>query len=75
MEKREKRPTYRAYLLRFWCDEGRGNDRPAAWRFSLEDAHTGARRGFADFEALVFFLAGQLEADGPNRPEDIENRR
>jgi hypothetical protein len=72
MEKMEKRPgkqlpTYRAYLLRLWCEQGRGDDPAAAWRFSLEDAQTGARRGFADFETLVIFLSGLVE--DVNRPE------
>jgi hypothetical protein len=56
-------PTYRSYLLRLWRT-GRG-----AWRASLEDPHTGARRGFAGLPQLIAFLEQQLgaapPADGP----------
>jgi hypothetical protein len=72
MERSEKRPIYhippyRAYLLRLWCEQGRSDASAVAWRFSLEDTQTGARRGFADFEALVIFLSGLIE--DTNRPE------
>ena len=33
-----------------WCD----------WRFNLEDAQTGQKRGFTDLEALVAFLQAEL---------------
>jgi hypothetical protein len=42
------------------------------WRFSLEEAHTGARRGFADFESLVTFIASQLDAGWP-APSDKDD--
>ena len=44
---------YVAFLLRLWrvnTDGGR------TWRASLEDPHSGAQRGFADLEALFFYL-------------------
>jgi len=67
-----KRPAPQAYLLRLWFEGGRDPDRPGAWRFSLEAAHTGTRRGFADFEALVSFLAAQLALsdEDPNSASD-----
>lgn len=66
MERPEKQPiyhvpAYRAYLLRLWCEQGRSDVSAVVWRFSLEDTQTGARRGFADFEALVIFLSGLVE--------------
>ncbi len=51
-------PCYMAFLLRLWCvteDEG------IVWRASLEDAHTGERRGFADLKSLFAFLTGQTQ--------------
>ncbi len=48
---------YRAYLLRLWNANTSG---PSAWRASLEDTHTGERRGFADLEQLYAFLAEQI---------------
>jgi hypothetical protein len=50
-------PTaYRAWLLRCWREVGAGPATPAVWRCSLEDAHTGERRGFADLAAMVAFV-------------------
>jgi hypothetical protein len=44
---------YLAYMLRLWQVEGEDG---AVWRASLEDAHTGERRGFASLEELVAWL-------------------
>ncbi len=55
-------PRYRAYLLRLWDANPRG---PPAWHASLEDAHTGERRGFADLEQLLAFLTAAI-GDGRN---------
>jgi hypothetical protein len=56
------KPThYHSFLLRLW----RGSDTPA-WRFSLEDPHTGQRRGFADWAQLVEFLKEVMEPAKPN---------
>ncbi len=38
-------PRYLAYLVRLWQVEDQGE---CAWRASVEDAHTGERRGFPD---------------------------
>jgi len=42
---------YRSFLLRLWLE----ND-SQTWRFSLEDPHTGERRGLANLETLTTFL-------------------
>jgi hypothetical protein len=49
----DPRRGYVAYLLRLWqvC-EGRN----AVWRASLEDPHTGERRGFATLQELFTYL-------------------
>ncbi len=52
---------YQAYLLRIWRDDQRSKD-DSPWRFSLEDPHTGARRGFQDLELLMTFLRAQIDA-------------
>jgi hypothetical protein len=46
---------YHAYLLRIW-QENDLSPGGSAWRFSLEDAQAGTRRGFADLESLHVFL-------------------
>src|SRR3954463_11945031 len=51
-------PRYHSYLLRCWSDV------PGRWRFSVEDPHTGARRGFLTMAALVAFLDATLGAEG-----------
>ena len=51
-----KPPTYIAYLLRLWQVESRIKP---IWHASLEDPHTGERRGFADLKGLFAFLEGQ----------------
>ena len=53
-------PRYRAYLLRCWSEHSPAAGAPAAWRYSLEDPHTGERRGFADLAALLGFLRAEL---------------
>ncbi len=53
-------PRYCAYLLRCWTKHSSHPDHSAVWRFSLENPHTGTRYGFATFEALIAFLAMQL---------------
>ena len=51
-------PRYRSYLLTFWEERER---EPQVWRFSLQDPHTGQRRGFASLEALVAALEWEME--------------
>ena len=55
--------SYHAYLLRCWLERGPGSGVHVRWRFSLEDPHTGARRGFAGLAALVAFLERVLTGD------------
>jgi hypothetical protein len=51
--------TYLTFLLRLWRVDGGGQD---AWRASLEDAHSGERRGFSDLPELHGFLQALVEA-------------
>lgn len=57
-----ERKPYLAYMLRLWQT---GEDR-RAWRASLENAHTGARQGFASLDALFAFLEEKTGQDGPS---------
>ena len=47
-----ERKRYLAYMLRLW----RIGEDGKTWRASLENAHTGARQGFANLDALLAFL-------------------
>lgn len=53
-------PRYGAYLLRYWKVRSARPGQPSTWRFSLEEAGTGERRGFPDLETLVRFLEREL---------------
>jgi hypothetical protein len=44
---------YHAYLLRLWLVEG---NEKRILRASLENIHTGEKRGFSNVEALTAFL-------------------
>ena len=59
----EKPPYYRVYLLTVWKEDHQRT--PGAWRFHLEDPHTGQRRAFASVVALVAALqAGFIGTEG-----------
>ena len=68
MSKLEQPPRYLAYLLRCWQERSQRPEYLPLWRFSLEDPHSGQRRGFASLEALVAFLETVLSSDA-NIPE------
>jgi hypothetical protein len=71
----DRPPRYRSYLLRCWEERGRGRDGAGTWRFSLEDPHTGRRRGFASLDDLVAAVRGELEPDGDEPRADAQERR
>jgi len=49
--------SQRSYILRLWVEVLEGKH---VWRFSLEDTHTGKRKGFARVEDLFAFVQMQL---------------
>jgi hypothetical protein len=59
----ETPPRYRSYLLTVWEERNVDPDLPVTWRFSIEDARTGRRRGFAGMEALVAALQQEIAED------------
>jgi hypothetical protein len=61
MKSTEEQQSYRVYVLRSWREGDPSSGTPAVWRFSLEDPVIRRRRGFADLEALMRYLA--LETD------------
>jgi len=76
----ERPPRYWSYLLTMWEERNVDPDRPVTWRFSLQDARTGQRRGFAGLEALVAALQQEMaegrakERDPATRPPDQASR-
>ncbi len=62
----DRPPRYRSYLLTVWEERTHDAKSPVTWRFSLEDARTGRRRGFADLEALVAALEQEMADERTN---------
>ena len=54
-----------SYLLRLWQAEREG---ALVWRASLESAHTGERRGFANLAELYAFLEQETSAANEGKP-------
>lgn len=71
----EKSVRTLAYLLRGWEEgqDGAGGD-GAGWRFSLEDPHTGLRRGFASLTELTVALERQTSGHAPPPIEEGPKR-
>lgn len=65
-------PRYCAYLLRCWEAPTRDGAAGSAWRFTMEDAHTGERHAFAGLAALVAFLQAELIA-GPAPSSSLQS--
>jgi hypothetical protein len=59
---------YRAYLVRLWPVRSGGQ---RVWRASVEDAHSGERRAFADLAHLFAFLQ-EAALDNPSKFQDKE---
>jgi hypothetical protein len=67
MSLREAAPRQGVYILRFWETRSFPPDAPVTWRFSAQDPRTGERRGFADLDGLMAFLAARTGAQaGPS---------
>src|SRR5688572_30240757 len=56
-------PRYRGYMLRFWQERSQRGTQ-VVWRFSLDDPHTGERRGFAGLAALIAAVQYEMDAAG-----------
>lgn len=68
-----ERRRYLSYLLRMWeTSDGESQ----IWRASLESPGSGQRRGFADLQSLMDFLADQTERqDEADLGQDAQVRR
>jgi hypothetical protein len=57
-------PTRRyIYVVTLWQERPASPDKPAVWRFALEDARTGRKRGFGSLEALSAYLQRRMATD------------
>jgi hypothetical protein len=71
----DKPPRYKTYVLRCWEARSQHADRPATWRFSVEDAWTGEKRTFADLASVFAFLEAQINMEHRGRREIPETHR
>jgi hypothetical protein len=67
----EKPRRYLSYLLRLWQASSGGE---LVWRASLEDPHTGARRGFACLAELIAYLEGEMRDHPQMRGDQAQSR-
>jgi hypothetical protein len=67
---RGEQSDYQSYLLRLWrVDEGENGVQA-----SLESAHTGERRGFANLEAMLGFLRRQMAVQSERTSDEGKGR-
>jgi hypothetical protein len=66
----EKPPCYRSYLLTLWGERSQDPLVPVAWRFRLEDPHTGQQHGFASLEGLVAALQREIAEQNTDAESD-----
>ncbi len=62
-----KSSFYRAYLLRCWEEKSSSDERERVMRFSLENVHTGWKKGFGSLEDLYAFLRTQLKTEAQEK--------
>jgi hypothetical protein len=67
----EKPRRYLSYLLRLWQASSGGE---LVWRASLEDPHSGERRGFASLAELVAFLEEEMRNRPQTRGDQAQSR-
>jgi hypothetical protein len=58
------------YLLTIWQERLASSEHAAVWRFSLEDARSGERWGFANLEQILAFLEKQMVIEGVSAGND-----
>jgi hypothetical protein len=57
-------PTRRfIYVVTLWQERSASPEDPAVWRFTLEDARTGHKRGFGSLEALSAYVRRRMTTD------------
>jgi hypothetical protein len=58
------------YLLTIWQERSASSEHAAVWRFSLEDARSGERWGFANLEQILAFLEKRMVIEGISARND-----
>jgi hypothetical protein len=58
------------YVITGWQERPASPERPAVWRFSLEETHIERRHGFGSLEALVAFLRTEMAGTSQEATEE-----
>jgi len=58
------------FVVRVWYEAGAAD--PTSWRGSVENAGSGARRYFTDFQSLTSFIAAETRP--PQAPHVLEGK-
>jgi hypothetical protein len=69
----EKPPRYHTFLVTLWEERSQDPAKPAVWRFRLEIAGTGERRGFATFKEMVVFLEEQMRGGNEAKKQQMQH--
>jgi hypothetical protein len=56
LRRTEQALRHHSFILSLWPEGGAQPNAPPVWRYSLEDPHTGERRGFKELAELMRFL-------------------
>ena len=62
---------YLAFMVRLWTVH---HDGELLWRASVEDAHSGERRAFADLAELVYFLQVAMDRPAASRMRECRTQ-
>ncbi|MCB9135844.1 MAG: hypothetical protein H6636_10495 [Anaerolineales bacterium] len=63
-------PRYHHFILQLRQEMNEVASEAPVWRLSLEDPHTGERKGFKDVEALVAFLKNWMQISSGTSPAE-----
>ena len=65
----EEPKVYRAFILRWWQENGSQNSTACQWRFLMEDIHDKQSRiGFRSFSDLIQFIHSEIKKQEESTP-------
>jgi hypothetical protein len=69
----ENPPRYCSFILTLWEERSQDPAAPPVWRFRLEIARTGERRGFATLKDVMVYLEDHM-CDGDRTKAEGDNQ-
>ena len=64
----KKAPRHKAFMLHMWEERLEQVGQSSAWRFRLEDPHSGKVHTFADLNGVMSFLQTEVKIKGAVEP-------